>query len=57
MKKILIVEDDKDISIELKALLENSGYEASILTDFKNASDEILRNGLIWCFLILISLI
>ena len=44
MKKILIVEDDKDISIELKALLENSGYEASILTDFKNASDEILRN-------------
>lgn len=44
MKKILIVEDDKDISIELKALLENSGYDASILTDFKNASDEILRN-------------
>ena len=44
MKKILIVEDDKDISIELKALLENSGYETSILTDFKNASDEILRN-------------
>lgn len=44
MKKILIVEDDKDISIELKTLLENSGYEASILTDFKNASDEILRN-------------
>ena len=35
MKKILIVEDDKDISIELKALLENSGYEASILLILK----------------------
>ena len=38
MKKILIVEDDKDISIELKALLENSGYEASILTEIGRAS-------------------
>ena len=37
MKKILIVEDDKDISIELKALLENSGYEAEVLSNFKNA--------------------
>ena len=35
MKKILIVEDDKDISIELKALLENSGYDASILLILK----------------------
>ena len=39
MKKILIVEDDKDISIELKVLLENSGYEASILTCLLYTSD------------------
>ena len=36
MNRILIVEDDKDISRELKELLENSGYEAVVLTDFKN---------------------
>lgn len=35
MNRILIVEDDKDISRELKELLENSGYEAVVLTDFK----------------------
>ena len=42
MNRILIVEDDKDISRELKELLENSGYEAVVLTDFKNASDSII---------------
>ena len=31
MNRILIVEDDKDISRELKELLENSGYEAVVL--------------------------
>ena len=41
MNRILSVEDDKDISRELKELLENSGYEAVVLTDFKNASDSM----------------
>ena len=36
MNKILIVEDDKTISLELKELLDNSGYKAIIVTDFKN---------------------
>lgn len=44
MKKILIVEDDKSISLELKELLSNAGYEAEILEDFKNATDYILNN-------------
>lgn len=42
MKKILIVEDDKSISQELKELLANAGYDAHILEDFKNAYDEIV---------------
>ncbi len=42
MNRILIVEDDKDISRELKELLENSGYEAVVLTDFKNACYSII---------------
>ena len=42
MNRILIVEDDKDISRELKELLENSGYEAEVLIDFKNACDSII---------------
>ena len=42
MNRILVVEDDKDISRELKELLENSGYEAVVLTDFKNACDSII---------------
>lgn len=44
MKKILIVEDDKSICLELKELLSNAGYEAEILEDFKNATDYILNN-------------
>ncbi len=42
MTKIMIVEDDQSISIELKELLQNSGYEAVILNDFNNALKEIL---------------
>ena len=45
MKKIMIVEDDKAISVELKALLNNSGYEAYELVDFKNACDEIIKSA------------
>ena len=45
MKKILIVEDDKDISSELKALLDNSGYEADVLETFDNVKDRIVSSG------------
>lgn len=43
MKKILIVEDDFSISKELKELLDNSGYETSILENFQDAKNEILK--------------
>lgn len=43
MKKILIVEDDKLISNELATLLNNAGYQAIELTDFKNTLKEIER--------------
>ena len=45
MKKIMIVEDDKVIAEELYNLLENSNYEAYILSDFTNAKSEILKAG------------
>ena len=43
MKKILIVEDETTISLELQKLLQNSGYEATILKDFTNSKEDILR--------------
>ena len=45
MKKIMIVEDDKVIAEELYNLLKSSNYDAIILTDFKNAKNEILKSG------------
>ena len=44
MKKIIIVEDDKTIAEELYNLLENSNYEATILTNFENAKSEIIKS-------------
>ena len=41
-KKILIVEDDKDISEELEVLLKNAGYETEVLYDFKSAKELIV---------------
>ena len=43
MKKILIIEDDSSIRLELNDLLNNSGYETIILTHFQNALDNILN--------------
>lgn len=40
--KILIVEDDIELRNELKLLLDDSGYEAMILSSFYNAKEEIL---------------
>ncbi len=44
LKKIMIVEDDKIISQQLQDLLNNAGYEASILKDFSSAKKEILNS-------------
>lgn len=41
MPKIMIVEDDENISNGLKELLQNNEYEVTILWDFKNALKEI----------------
>lgn len=42
MFKIIIVEDDKEIREELKILLENSGHQAKLVTDFENAHQKII---------------
>lgn len=43
MKKILIIEDDESIRIELRELLKMSSYEPIILINFQNAEDEITK--------------
>ena len=40
MKKILIVEDDRVLRNELKALLERSGYETAVLTEFDQVPEQ-----------------
>lgn len=42
--KILIVEDDLELRNELKILLDDNGYDASVLTSFQNAKQEILES-------------
>lgn len=43
MFKIMIIDDDKLICSELKELLQNNGYEAFILENFKDSLNEILK--------------
>lgn len=43
MKKIVIVEDDKSIREELKALLDNASYDSVIISDFQDPLNEILK--------------
>lgn len=38
MKKIVIIEDDKILREELEILLNDSGYQAEILSDFTDAA-------------------
>lgn len=45
MSRILIVEDDRELSEELKILLEDNGYNAIELRDFKTVKDEILNSS------------
>ena len=42
MKRILIVEDDKELCCELKTLLERNGYEAGYLEEFNQACKQII---------------
>ena len=42
MFKIIIVEDDKEIRDELKILLQNSGYEVELITEFENVDKKII---------------
>ena len=42
MKKILIIEDDESVKVELKELLSNAGYDALILDDYTNMLEDIL---------------
>lgn len=44
MRKILIVEDDKDNREELSVLLSCSGYEAIITEKFGSVVDEVVKN-------------
>ena len=43
MKKILIIEDDKNMQIELVKLLSLAGYEALVLQDFSHSLEEIRK--------------
>ena len=43
MDKILIIEDEEVICMELSKLLENNNYEVVILKNFENALNEILE--------------
>ena len=45
MKKILMIEDDAGIREELKILLENNGYQAAAVTDFRDLKEQILLSG------------
>ena len=45
MKKIMIVEDEEMIALELKNLLVNDGYDVSILKNFNNSKEEILKSN------------
>ena len=45
MAKILIIEDDKKLRTELKIFLEKNGYQVSILEEFKNEIENILKEN------------
>ena len=47
MKKIVVVEDDRNMCTELVQLLKNSGYEAESLKEFEHAegATELIKNN------------
>ncbi len=44
MKKILIIEDDKDVREELKVLLCRNGYQADYVTEFRDVCKKITES-------------
>lgn len=45
MKKIAIVEDDREICRQLQEFLGNNGYECVIVTEYSNAAGQIAESG------------
>ena len=45
MKKIIVIEDDESLCMELVSLLRSSGYDAKELINFEYAEDEILKSN------------
>ena len=45
MFKIIIIEDDREIREELKILLQNSGYEVKVISEFENVEEKILAEN------------
>lgn len=45
MKTILIVEDEIELRLQLRTLLERSGYAVQVLESFDNACDDIIAIG------------
>lgn len=43
MSRILIIEDDETLRGELSYFLKGNGYEVSVITDFKNTLDDMLK--------------
>ena len=45
MSKILIVEDDKKLRKELKIFLEKNGYQVTVIEEFQNTIEDILKEN------------
>lgn len=45
MKRILIVEDDEKLRVELEIFLENNGYQVEKIETFDNIPEKILENN------------
>lgn len=43
MSRILIIEDDETLRGELSYFLKGNGYEVSVITDFRNTLDDMLK--------------
>ena len=45
MEKILIVEDDEKLRKELKIFLEKNGYQVTVIEEFQNTIEDILKEN------------
>lgn len=44
MKKIMLIEDDKDLAIEISLALEKWGFQVDLIKDFQNLVEEYTSN-------------